>query len=72
MTRMSEPIVNGGTDFAALDRRRPWPCMAGNQQNDPIFSCNSRFDPAIYGAPGAIETMAVQVENPVRNHRAAL
>lgn len=72
VTRMSEPIVNGGTDLAALDRRCPWPRMAGNQQDDPILGFNSRLDPAINGAPGPIETVAVQVEDPVRNYRAAL
>ncbi len=62
----SEPVVNGGPDLAALDRRLAGSVMAGDQQHQPVARGNCSLEPGIDCAPRGIEVHAVEVENPVR------
>src|SRR5437868_2418565 len=68
--RGCEPVVNGRTNPAALDRRLAWAVMAGNQQYDAVPSHNCLVEPAIDRRPSAVEVLAVQIDHPVGCNRA--
>ena len=65
VARRCKPVMNGGADLAALDRRLPGPMMAGNHQQDSIAACNRLFETAIDRRPRGIEVHPVQIEHAV-------
>ena len=60
-----EPVVDGGPDSAALDRRVAGSVMAGDQQEDALPSPDRLFDVAVDGGPGAIQIEAVKIDHAV-------
>lgn len=66
VARYRQPVVDGGTYAPPLDRRIAGPRMAGDQQDHPLTINHRLFQRPVDRLPGAIETMAVKVDNPVR------
>ena len=60
-----EPIVDCGANAPALHRRVAWAGVASDQQQHPLGVNERIFERAINGLPGALEIMAVQVDDPV-------
>ena len=70
VARRRKPVVDGGANPPALDWRIARPSMAGNQKEHP-FTVNKRlFKCAINGLPGALQVMAVEIDNAVGLDRA--
>jgi hypothetical protein len=65
VARGGEPIVNGGADFPAPDRRIAWAMMPGDQKDDALAPGDRLFQPAVDRAPGAIEREAVKIEHTI-------
>ena len=66
MPRHGQPVVNGGTNSAALQRWIAAPLVAGDQQQNPVTGSNSAIQRMVDGGPGSIQSMAVEIEHPVR------
>ena len=66
-----EPVVHGGADAAALDWRLARPVMAGDQEQEPITTCDRLFEAAVDRSPCRVEVHAMKVENSVGLDRAA-
>lgn len=60
-----EPIVDGGANPPSLHRRVARPGMAGDQQKHPLGINERICKRAINRLPGALEVMAVQVDDPI-------
>ena len=71
MPRYRKPVVHGGPDPASADGRLTDAGMAGDQQYDPIPTLDGLAEPLIDGAPGLVEIVAVEVDDPVRLDRTA-
>ena len=71
MPRGGEPVVDRRADAPARDGRFTRPMMAGNQQDDAVASVDRLFQRPIDCTPGAIEILAVKVDDPIRLERAA-
>jgi len=71
MARCGEPVVDGGADTPALDRRIAGPVMAGNQEQDPIAGRNRLIEAAVDRLPRAIKVHPVEVEGAIGHNRAA-
>jgi len=69
MARCREPVVNGSTDPAPLDRRVARPMMTGDKQDDAIPASDCPFEGDIDCRPCGVESQAVQVHDPVRRNR---
>ena len=65
VARRGEPVVDRRANPPALDRRVAGPGVAGNQQKHPLGVNERVFKRPINGLPGALEVMAVQVDDPV-------
>jgi hypothetical protein len=65
MARGGQPVVNGGSNAPALNRRLARTMMAGNQQNEPVATRDCLLDPPVDGSPGSIEIHSVKIEHPV-------
>src|SRR5437868_2209631 len=63
--RRREPIVNGGPDFAALDRRIARTMVTGNQQHNALAAGDRLLEPAVDCSPRGVEREAVQIEHPI-------
>ena len=63
--RRGQPIVKGGADPAAFDRRFARPSMAGDQQYYPVAAPNRLLNSPIDRRPGAIEVVAVEIDDPI-------
>ena len=70
VTRCREPVVNGGADLATPDRRLARPMMARNEQDEAIPGIACAFQGDIDGPPSAVETVTVEVDDPVGLDRA--
>lgn len=70
MTGVGEPVMDGGADSPALDRRVARARMAGDQQDHPLAVNKGIFQCPINGLPSPFEVMAVEVDNPVGLNRA--
>ena len=66
MARSREPVVDGGPDFAALDRRIARAVVPGDQQNHAVASRNRLLEAAIDRLPGSVERHPVEIERAVR------
>lgn len=65
MAAMGQPIVNHGTDFAALHWRFSAPFMPRHQQQDPLSARDRLLQRAVDRRPGPIEAVSMKVENPI-------
>ena len=70
VARGREPVVDRRADPPALDRRIAGPGMAGNQQKHPFTVNEGVFQRPINGLPGAIQIMAMKIDNSVGLDRA--
>jgi hypothetical protein len=70
VTRCREPVVNGGADLAALDRRLAPPMMARDEQDKAIPGIARAFQGEVDGPPGAVEAVAVEIDDPIGLKRA--
>lgn len=68
---MGQPVVHGGANLAALDRRIAGAVVSGDQQQDAITAGDRLLQATIDRRPGSIEIEAVKVQDPVRLDRAA-
>lgn len=50
-----EPVMDRGSDLAALDRRLAGTVMPGYQQQDSVSPGDSLLKAAVDGCPGAVE-----------------
>ena len=66
-----EPVVDGGANLPALDRRLARPGMAGNQKNDTVAALDRLVETSVDRGPGLVEGMAMKVDDPIRLHRPA-
>ena len=71
MPGSSKPVVNGGANSAALDRRFTGTVMAGDQQQYSITPSNGLFKASIDRCPGRIQVHPMKIEHPIRFDRAA-
>ena len=65
MARSREPVVNGRSDAASLDRRIARPMMAGDEQYDPVPARDRLLQAAVDRIPGRVEVHAVKVEHAI-------
>lgn len=65
MARGREPIVNGRSDAASLDRRIARPMMAGDEQYDPVPARDRLLQAAVDRIPGRVEVHAMKVEHAI-------
>lgn len=65
MARMGEPIVDDGTNLAALDWRLAFPFMTGDEQDDPVAAIYRQVEAAVQRLPRPVERMAVKIEDAV-------
>src|SRR5688500_1488152 len=70
VARGREPLVDGGADLAAPDRRLARAVMSGDQKDDAVPSIDRLLERPVDGAPGAVETHSVKVDDAVRFDRA--
>lgn len=70
MARSGQPVVDCGSDLAALDRWFTGTVMASNQKHDPLAARDCLIKATVYRTPGAVEVHAVKVEHSVRLDRA--
>ena len=70
MARRRKPVVNGGADASALDRRIARPVVAGDQQQHAIPGRNRLLEPAIDRLPCSVEVHPVEIEHPIGLDRA--
>jgi hypothetical protein len=70
VARCRKPVVNGGADLAAQDRRLARTMMARDEQDEAIPGIACAFQGDIDGPPGAVETVTVEVDDPVGLERA--
>ena len=70
VARCRKPIVNGGADLATQDRRLARTMMARDEQDNAIPGIARAFQREIDGPPSAIETVAVEIDDPVGLERA--
>jgi len=54
VARGCEPIVNGGADSTALDRRIAWPVMAGDEHDHALAGCDRLLETPVDRPPSAI------------------
>jgi len=66
MARGREPVMHGGPNPAALQRRFALALMSRNQQQNALPGGNRALQSKVDRLPGAIEVVAVQIEHPVR------
>jgi hypothetical protein len=65
MARSREPVVDGGADLAALDRRIARTVMPGDQQDHAVASRDRLLQAAIDRLPGTVERHPVKIERAV-------
>jgi hypothetical protein len=65
VARCRQPVVNGRTNLAALNRRLAGPMVSGNQQHEPVARGNRPFEAAIDRLPCSVEVHTVKVEDPI-------
>ena len=70
VARRREPVVNGGADLAALDRRIARAMVASYQADDALAAGDRLLEAAIDGIPCAVEREAMEIEHAVRLERA--
>ena len=70
MARRGQPIMNGGADLAALDRRLARSRMAGHEQQDALTRSDCPLQRLIDGLPRAVEAVAMEIERSVGLDRA--
>jgi hypothetical protein len=64
--RRGKPIVDRGTDPAALHGGLARPGMASDQQDHPLAVNDRLPERAVDGVPGGVEPMAMEVDNAIR------
>jgi len=64
VARRGEPVVDGGADTPALDRRIARPVVAGDQQQHAVPGRNRLLKPTVDRLPRAIEVHPVEIEGP--------
>lgn len=68
MSGHCQPIVNGGANSAALDRRLATSMMTGDQQDETMARSDGSFERGIDGGPRIVERVTMQVHDPVGLH----
>ncbi len=70
VARCCEPVVDRRADSPALHGRIAGPGMAGDQQQHPLVVNDRLLQGPVDRLPGAIEVVAMEVDDAVRLHRA--
>jgi hypothetical protein len=70
MARSRQPIMYRGADSAPFEGRFSLALMTRNQEQNTVARCDRALQHLINRYPGAIETMSVEVEHPIRNNPA--
>ena len=65
MARMRKPVVDRGTNLAALDRWFAGAMMASDQKEDPVTSRNPLLESAVDRVPRLVDIQTVQVKDTV-------
>jgi hypothetical protein len=65
MARGSEPVVNGGTDLSALQRRLARSVVPGDQKHDAFAMYDRAPKTVIDRPPRLVEVLSVQVDHPI-------
>ena len=65
VTRGRKPVVNCGSDFAAVDGRLSGAVVPGNEQHDPVAASNGMLQDAVDRAPRLVEIVTVEVEDAI-------
>jgi hypothetical protein len=68
VTRDGKPVMNGGADLAPLDGRLARPMMTCDEQNEAIARVFRSLESEIDGPPGAVETVAVKIDDAIGLH----
>ena len=65
MARCRQPVMNGGPDSAAFQWRLALALMPCDEEQHPVSCSNRALQPMIDGLPGAIETVAVEIDRSI-------
>ena len=65
VARRRKPVVNGGTDLSALDRRIAPTMVAGDQEDDALAAGDRLLEAAVDGIPCVVERQAVEIEHAI-------
>jgi hypothetical protein len=65
MARGSEPIMDGGADAPALDRRLTRAVMTGDQENDAVAACNRLIEATVDRDPSRVEVHPMEIDHAV-------
>lgn len=71
MARHRQPVMDGGSDPAALDWRLTLPFMARDQQHDAVAAPDRLVKALVNRGPRLVEIVAVKIDGPVRLDRPA-
>jgi hypothetical protein len=71
VARCRQPVVHGSPDSTAFEGRLAVALMAGDEQHHPVPGSNRALEPLIDGLPGAIKTVAVEIDRSIRHHPSA-
>lgn len=63
MPRVSQPVVDGGANPAAFQRRVALPFMTGDEQQDSLVCRNCALQRAVNGFPGSIQVVAMKIND---------
>ena len=61
-----EPVVDGGANAPAPDRRIAGAGVAGDQQNDPLAVNHGLLERPVDRLPRPVEVVAVKIDHPVK------
>jgi len=66
VTGCGEPVADRRPNAPALDRWIAGAGVAGDEQHHPLIRRNRLLQAAVYRAPGTVEIVAVQIDDPIR------
>jgi hypothetical protein len=69
VARHCQPIMDGGANASALDRRIAWPGMTGDQQEHPFLVNQRLLQGAVDGLPRPLQVVTMQVDDAIRLDR---
>jgi hypothetical protein len=70
MAGSREPVMDSGPYLASFERRFTFAFMSRDQEHDALFQRQCPLQSSVYGLPGPIQVVTVQIENPIRDEPA--
>jgi hypothetical protein len=65
VARCRKPLMNGGADLTALDRRIARTMVAGDQEHDALTAGDCLLEAAVDAMPCVVERQAVEIEHAI-------